>query len=182
VKKIPCGKFIQIINLNVLFVVVPTSILPNVKKALIIVLFILISSLLYSFAAFMTEQQWINWGGRFLAETYDPTIEPAIKKVEITLTPDHFIRLRKTYQQGKQEYFSFHLQRFASFNYLPGAANTDTLQLKALADDIIVQTYEDPQGDVDSMTTTLNIPVKKATAARLDSLKQALQFLKGKEL
>ncbi|MDB5063562.1 MAG: hypothetical protein JWP67_3405, partial [Mucilaginibacter sp.] len=50
------------------------------------------------------------------------------------------------------------------------------------ADDIIVQTYNDPQGDMDSMATTLNIPVKKTAQARLDSLRQALQFLKAKTL
>lgn len=152
------------------------------KKALINVLFILICLLTYSFTALINEQEWINWGNKCLAEAYDPTAEPLLKKFEITLTPDHFIRLKKTYQQGKQEYFSFHLQQFAGFTYLPGTANTNTLQLQTIADDIIVQTYQDPKGDVDSMTTTLNIPVKKTTAARLDSLKEALLFLKGKGL
>ena len=140
----------------------------------------LISPFLYSFGAFMNEQEWLSWGNRFLSDTYDPSVEPGLKKFEISLTTDHFIRLRKTYQQGKQEYFSFHLQRFASVDYITGNAQTDTLQLKTQADDIIVQTYEDPKGDVDSMATVLNIPVKKMASARLDSLKQALTFLKGK--
>ncbi|MDB4999782.1 MAG: hypothetical protein JWR76_859 [Mucilaginibacter sp.] len=98
------------------------------------------------------------------------------------LTTDHFIRLRKTYQQGKQEYYSFHIKHFQDMNYIVGADLTDTLQVKTQADDIIVQTYNDPQGDMDSMATTLNIPVKKTAQARLDSLRQTLQFLKAKTL
>ena len=98
------------------------------------------------------------------------------------LTNDHFIRLRKTYQHGKQEYYSFNLQRFNGLTYVPGETATDTLELKTKTDDIIVQTYDDPKGDVDSMATTLDIPVKKLTPERLDSLKQALQFLKDKNL
>ena len=136
---------------------------------------------LYGFKAFMNEQEWINWGNRFLNENYDPTVEPKLKKYEITLTTDHFIRLRKTYQQGKQEYFSFNLERFSELDYVPGAAATDTLELKTRADDIIVQTYEDPKGDVDSMATSMAIPVKKIAAERLDSLRQALNFLRRKE-
>lgn len=98
------------------------------------------------------------------------------------LTTDHFIRLRKTYQQGKQEYYSFHIKHFQDMNYIVGTALTDTLQVKTQADDIIVQTYNDPAGDMDSMATMLNIPVKKTAGARIDSLRQALQFLKAKAL
>ncbi|QHS56004.1 hypothetical protein GWR56_10830 [Mucilaginibacter sp. 14171R-50] len=98
------------------------------------------------------------------------------------LTPDHFMRLRKTYQQGKQEYYSFNIQRFAALDYLPGKAATDTLEIKTQADDIIYQTYEDPAGDIDSMATRWDIPMKKLPPQRVDSLKQALLFLKGRGL
>jgi len=67
-------------------------------------------------------------------------------------------------------------------NYIVGAANTDTLQVTTKADDIIVQTYNDPKGDVDSMATTLNVPVKKTAQPGLDSLRQVLNFLKAKDL
>ena len=134
------------------------------------------------FRSFFGEQEWISWGNRVLNESYDPTVEPRLKKYEIMLTPDHFIRLRKTYKQGKQEYYSFNLKRFSDLNYIPGAAATDTIEIKTQADDIIYQTYEDPQGDVDSMATSWDIPVKKLSPQRLDSLKQALTFLKGKVL
>lgn len=135
-----------------------------------------------AFRPFSTEQEWITWGNRFLNESYDPTVEPKLKKYEIMLTPDRFIRLRKTYQQGKQEYYSFNIKRFTNLNYIPGTAATDTIEIKTQADDIIYQTYEDPKGDIDSMATRWDIPVKKLTQPRLDSLKQALFFLKGKAL
>jgi len=159
-----------------------TSLLPANKKAFIIAIISLSGLFFGGFRSFSTEQEWITWSNRFLNESYDPTVEPKLKKYEIMLTPDHFIRLRKTYQQGKQEYYSFNVKRFTNLNYIPGTAATDTLQIKTQADDIIYQTYEDPKGDIDSMATSWNIPVKKMTQPRLDSLRQALNFLKGKEL
>jgi hypothetical protein len=159
-----------------------TSLLPGKKKAFLITLISLLGLFFGGFRAFYGEQEWVNWGNRFLNENYDPAAEPKLKKYEITLTADHFIRLRKTYQQGKQEYYSFNLQRFAELSYIPGSATTDTLQIKTQADDIIVQTYEDPKGDVDSMATHWDIPVRKLSPLKLDSLKQALNFLKGKGL
>jgi hypothetical protein len=122
-----------------------TSLLSGKKKALLITLISLLGLFFGGFKPVFGEQEWINWGNRFLNENYDPTVEPKLKKYEITLTADHFIRLRKTYQQGKQEYYSFNLNRFTELGYIAGAAATDTLQIKTQADDIIVQTYEDPQ-------------------------------------
>jgi hypothetical protein len=159
-----------------------TSLLPRNKKALIFAFLIPICAFICSFSAFMGDQEWLNWGNKFLTEIYDPSVEPKLKKYEIMLTPDNFIRLRKTYQQGKQEYYSFNLKHFLDMNYIVGTALTDTLQVKTQADDIIVQTYNDPAGDIDSMATTLNIPVKKTAEARVDSLRKALQFLKAKIL
>ncbi|MFD0765140.1 hypothetical protein ACFQZI_09765 [Mucilaginibacter lutimaris] len=159
-----------------------TSLIPAKRKAFLITLISLSGLFFGGFRPVMDEQEWINWGNRFLNENYDPTVEPGIKKFEIALTPDHFMRLRKTYQQGKQEYYSFSLKRFAEMGYIPGTAATDTLEMKTQADDIIYQTYEDPQGDIDSMATAWDIPVKKLSPQRLDSLKQALNFLKGKGL
>ena len=159
-----------------------TSLLSGKKKALLIAVISLSGLFFGGFRAFSGEQEWINWGNRFLNENYDPTVEPKLKKYEITLTADHFIRLRKTYQQGKQEYYSFNLNRFTELGYIVGTAATDTLQIKTQADDIIVQTYEDPKGDVDSMATHWDIPVRKLSPLKLDSLKQALKFLKGQGL
>ncbi|MBD1383917.1 hypothetical protein IDJ75_01390 [Mucilaginibacter rigui] len=159
-----------------------TSLLPKKKKAFIVAIISLSGLFFGGLRPFSTEQEWITWGNRFLNESYDPTVEPKLKKYEITLTPDHFIRLRKTYQQGKQEYYSFNVKRFTNLDYIPGTAATDTLEIKTQTDDIIYQTYEDPKGDIDSMATSWDIPVKKMTQPRVDSLRRALTFLKGKAL
>ena len=134
--------------------------------------------LLYGFAAVMDEQQWLSWGNRALTEAYNPSGEPNIARWEIMLTTDHFIRLRKTYQQGMQEYYSFHIKRLSGLNYIPGTEAADTLQLHTQTDDIIIQTFGDPAGDLDSMAATLNIPVNKLAPGRLDSLKEGLRFLR----
>jgi hypothetical protein len=63
-----------------------------------------------------------------------------------------------------------------------GDAYNGTLKLRTMADDIIVQTKNDRAGDVDSMTTVLNIPVKNMGAERLDSLQQAFNYFKTKGL
>jgi hypothetical protein len=63
-----------------------------------------------------------------------------------------------------------------------GTAESGTLQLKTMADDIIVQTYNDKKGDIDSMATELDIPVKNMAPERLDSLRKAFNYFKGKNL
>jgi len=152
------------------------------KKASFIAAALLIMPLLYGFVAFMDEQAWVDWGNRALTEAYDPSGEPDIAKWEITLTTDHFIRIRKTYQQGNQEYYSLNIKRIKGMDYLRAAADTlaDTLQIRTLTDDIIIQTFDDPNGDLDSIATSLKIPVAKLSPGRLDSLKEAITFLKKK--
>jgi len=61
-----------------------------------------------------------------------------------------------------------------------GIPNSGTLQFKTIANDIIVQTYNDRYGDAVSMTTVLNIPVKNMEPERLDSLREAFNYFKGK--
>ena len=159
-----------------------TSIIPATGKTMLITSIFALSALNYGFKAEMSEQEWLNWSNKCLSTSFNPLTEPNLKKWEINLTADYFLRLRKTYQQGKQEYYSFNIKRFTNINYIAGDALTDTLRIKTQTDDIIVQTYNDPEGDVDSMATMLNIPLKKTAPERLDSLKQALMFLKAKGL
>jgi len=158
------------------------SVLLRAKEAVIALLIMLPIAFSYGFGPAMGEQEWLTWSNKCLSESFDPSSDVKLKKWEIELTPDHFLRLRKTYQHGKQEYFSFNLQKLDNVDYAPGNTAIDTLELKTQADDIIVQTYEDPKGNIDSMTTALNIPVKKLPAQRLDSLRQALNYLKSKGL
>lgn len=120
----------------------------------------------------------VSWSNRCLNQTYDPSGEVRLKKWELNVTEDLFVRLRKTYLNGKQEYYSFRIKRFNDVTYL-GTATVGTLQLKTDADNIIEQTYNDPKGDEDNMTQTLNIPVKNMEPERLDSLRTALMFLRN---
>ena len=129
----------------------------------------------------MDEQAMITWGNKCLTQSFDAGTDTKLKKWELELTPDAFIRLRKTYQNGKQEYFSFHLHRLADMGYL-GTTETGTLQLKTMADDVIVQTYNDKQGDLDTLATMLNLPVKNMQPERLDSLRIVLEYFKAKSL
>jgi hypothetical protein len=133
--------------------------------------------LIYGFSWMFDKHETITWGNQCLSRSYDYSGEPKLKKWELLFTTDAFFRLRKTYQSGRQEYFSFKLSRFKDMDYL-GNNIRGTLRLKTLADDIIVQTYNDPKGNVDSMTTQLSIPVKNMEADQLDSLYKALNYLK----
>src|SRR4051812_24794622 len=126
------------------------SVLPKNKKIALLLSVMLIAAVKFFFVADTTDHDWLKLGNKCLAQSFDPSSDPKIKKWELLLTDDSFIRLRKTYQNGKQEYFSFHLHNLQDMDYL-GTVNTGTLQLKAKGDDIIVQTYNDRKGNVDSM-------------------------------
>jgi hypothetical protein len=157
------------------------SVLPKIKKTLFAALVITGASLSYSFKHVFNDEDWLLYANRCLAQSYDSSADTKLKKIDITVTNDFFIRLRKTYARGKQNYYSFNLHQFNDMDYL-GNTNTGTLELKTMADDIIVQTRNDRNGDVDSMTTVLNIPVKNMDPDRLDSLRQAFNYFKNKGL
>jgi len=164
------------INFGFNFVVMQSSVLYKIKKSLLPGVIILAVSINYCFKYSFDERDWLLWANRCLAESYDPSGDPKLKKVELSVTPDYFIRLRKTYAKNRHEYFSFNLHRFNNLDYF-GNTNNGTLQLKTIADDIIVQT-----DDIDSMTTVLNLPVKNMGPERLDSLQEALNYFKTKGL
>ena len=153
----------------------------NLKKTLIATVIIIAISASYGFKYRFDEQDWLTYANRCLAQSYDPSGDSKLKKVEFVLTPDYFIRLRKTYAKDRQEYYSFNLHQLNDFDYLGNTAN-GILEFKTQADDIIVQTYNDRHGDVDSMTTVLDIPVKNMEPERLDSLHEALNYFKAKAL
>ena len=157
------------------------SVLPELKKIFIAASIILAVSISYCFNYGMNDQDWLTWVNKCLSQSYDPSGDALLKKWELSVTKDSFIRLRKTYAKGKQEYYSFNLHQFNDMDYL-GSTQSGTLELKTIADDIIVQTRNDRKGDVDSMTTVLNIPVKNMEPERLDSLREALNYFKGKTL
>lgn len=114
----------------------------------------------------------LDWSNQTLTRIYDPSGEK-LKKWELNISNDFFLRLRKTYTNGKQEYFSCHLNNFNEIDYT-GTADKGTLTISTKADDIIVQTYNDRKGNIDSMATSFSIPVKNIEPEQLDSLRDAL--------
>jgi hypothetical protein len=154
----------------------------RLKQLLFIVPLFLTLVICYGFKkATFDETDWLQWVNQALNQSYDQTADPKVKKVEISVTSEYFLRLRKTYAKNMQEYYSFNLHQFNDFDYI-GDTGAGTLLLKTKADDIIVQTYNDRHGDVDSMTTVLNIPVKNIEPERLDSLREAFNYFKAKGL
>ena len=157
------------------------SVLLKNKRAGLIFSVLTIAAISFCFTRHMDEQEMLTWGNKCLMQSFDPSTDTKLKKWELELTPDAFLRMRKTYQNGKQEYFSLHLHRMVDMSYL-GTTDAGTLQLQTIADDIIVQTYKDKKGDLDTLATTLSIPVKNMQPERLDSLRTVLEYFKAKEL
>ncbi|PTQ92947.1 hypothetical protein C8P68_11078 [Mucilaginibacter yixingensis] len=141
------------------------------------VLLTIVAALLCGFKAAPDVAELLGWSNHCLNRYYDQSAESKLKKLELTLTDDYFFRLRKTYQTGKQEYFSMKMHSFDDLDY-SGSPTAGTLIIKTKADDIIVQTYNDRLGNVDSMATQLNIPVKDMDVEEVDSLRSALISLK----
>lgn len=102
-----------------------------------------------------------------------------VKRVEISLS-DGFLRYRRFFTNGKQEYFSFNIQRFDDLDYL-GTSSQGVLILHTRDEDVIVQTYNDPKGNIDSMANIINLPVKQMEAEELQMIRENLFQIK-KEL
>ena len=159
-------------------IVMIRSIIPKSKKTFLVALLALSGA---ACLCFVVELDWLGWSNQCLATSYYATADVKLKKFEINLTEDSFLRLRKTYQNGKQEYFSLQLQQLDELTYL-GNNYKGTLRLKTKDDDVIVQTYNDRKGNIDTMATMLDIPLKNMEPERLDSLQRALNYFKGKAL
>lgn len=113
-----------------------------------------------------------------LTHVYDPAAEVKLKKWELNITDSYFLRLRKTFQNGKQEYFSCQLRSFNDLDYI-GTTTGGIIKINTKADNVIVQTYNDRKGDIDSMATSFNIPVKNMEPEQLDSLRKAFLYFKN---
>jgi hypothetical protein len=168
----------QFCNFDTLYHVMFRLIIPQIKKTVFVTLIVLTG--IVSLCFVVDEQDMVTWTNKCFAQSYDTSTGDKLKKFELLLTNDAFIRLRKTYTNNKQEYFSFHLHRLNDMSYM-GDAVSGTLQFKTTDDDIIVQTYNDRKGNVDSMASVLNIPVKNMGAERLDSLHTAIEYFKTKK-
>lgn len=92
-----------------------------------------------------------------------------LKRYELNVTNSGFCRFRKVYTNGKEEFFSFNLSRFSSMDYY-GNTTSGELWLRTKNDDVIVQTRNDKQGAVDSMSTYMVVPLKDIDEEKLNEL------------
>ena len=130
---------------------------------------------LFAFSDPETMEQYAGFLQKTLADHYDASQENSqIKSYELNVTNNGFCRYKRYYKSGKTEYFSFKLSKFKEMNHL-GDASAGKLLLQTKGDDIIVQTYKDKGGDVDSMTTQLMIPLKNVEAEDLNLIRDNLE-------
>jgi hypothetical protein len=147
-------------------------------KRKVLGLLLAISALTVAMAFTMQDDGMLAWPQNYLMARFDAGAElPKIKKFELQFTPDGFFRFRKTFQNGKQEYFSFNLKRLEDIEYLGSTAN-GILMLRTARPDIIVQTYNDRTGNIDSMASVVPLPLKSVEPEGLDSLRMILKKIK----
>jgi hypothetical protein len=95
-----------------------------------------------------------------LVDHYDGQQEPyGLKRGELVVTNTGFCRYKRYYDNGKIEYFSCNLIKFKDLDYL-GTIKNGKLLIHTMSDDVIVQTYNDKAGDLDSMASSMIIPLK----------------------
>ena len=100
-----------------------------------------------------------------------------IKQFELLLNDEGFLRYCRTYINGKQEYYSFNLMRITAIDYLGNTVSGD-LSIQTQEDDIIVQTFNDRSGNVDSMATQFRLPLISVEAEDLVALNNDLFEMK----
>ena len=103
--------------------------------------------------------------------------ESKLKRYELLISDDGFFRYRKYLLNGHQEYYSFNMLRFNDLDYI-GSTTIGTLVLRTQNDDVIVQTYHDSKGNVDSMTYQVDFPVKDIEAEDLLAIRENLFQIK----
>jgi len=118
-------------------------------------------------AAGLLEEQSIYIQKKLL-EHYDANQEILkIKKTELNVTNTGFCRYKRHFENGKIEYFSFNLIKFKDLDYI-GTVKSGRLVIRTLGEDVIVQTYNDKKGDIDSMAAVMVIPLKQVEAEDLN--------------
>jgi len=100
-----------------------------------------------------------------------------IRQFELLLNDEGFLRYRRTYVTGKQEYYSFNLMRISAIDYLGNTLSGD-LSFQTQEDDVIVQTFNDRSGNVDSMATHFRLPISSVEAEDLVALHNDLLEMK----
>ncbi|MCZ4244611.1 hypothetical protein [Pedobacter punctiformis] len=135
--------------------------------------FLAFSVFLCAFASFDSIDEYVNYLQKSFTDHYDVNQESdQIKKYELNVTNNGFCRYKRYFNNGKIEYFAFKLAKFKDIDYI-GSTLSGKLYLHTKSDDVIVQTYNDKSGDVDSMGTCVAIPVKNIEAEDLNQIREA---------
>lgn len=145
------------------------------KKFTIGLKIVLVSVLCTLFCAFSDPEsieQYVGYLQKSLTDHYDFSQESSqIKRYELNITNNGFCRYKRYFNNGKTEYFAFKLAKFKDMDYL-GNATAGKLFLRTKGDDVIVQTYKDRGGDVDSMATQVIIPLKNIEPEELNLIRE----------
>lgn len=136
-----------------------------------IVAYVLPCLIFLSFSSFGPTEEEAGYLQQKLTEHYNEDSGlKNIKKYELHITNTGFCRYKRFFNNGKVEYFSCNLVKYKCINYL-GNLQSGTLILHTIGDDVIVQTYNDSRGgDIDSMATSIAIPLKNIQAEDLNDL------------
>ena len=132
------------------------------------------STFLLAFTDPDSIEQYVGSLQKSFTDHYDFSQESdQIKRYELNITNNGFCRYKRYFSNGKTEYFSFKLAKFKDMDYT-GSNTSGKLYLHTKGDDVIVQTYKDRGGDVDSMATQIVIPLKNVEAEDLNLIKDNL--------
>lgn len=134
--------------------------------------YVLVCVIFFAFSADPFEQDVADVQQK-LTDHYDFTPD-LLKKYELNVTKTGFCRYKCFFNSGKVEYFSFNLMKFKDLDFL-GTTQKGTLLLHTKGDDVIVQTYNSKNGDIDSMATYMSIPLKNMEAEDLNEISAKLQ-------
>lgn len=137
-------------------------------------LFLLICLIFMAFSFVRSPKEYTDYVRNFLSAHYDDTSEnQLVKHYELIVTNSGFCRYKRFFLNGKVEYFSFNLMKFKDLDYY-GTDRKGKLFLHTKGDDVIVQTFEDREEDVDSMATYLVIPLRDVEPQDLTGLSEQL--------
>ena len=111
---------------------------------------------------------------------YAPELDRVqVKKVDFQLTKEGFFRYRRTLANGRLVFFAFNLSQLEDVVYL-GSTQSGFLVLDTRPESVIVQTFSDSRGNIDSMATELRVPLKGMQADDLAQLKTCFMQVRDK--
>jgi len=140
-----------------------------------IVLLLALGGLFSAFSDPGSLAEYVEILQKSLTDHYDISQEGnQIKRYELNITNNGFCRYKRYFNSGKTEYFAFKLAKFRDMDYY-GNEISGKLYIKTKGDDVIVQTYKDRGGDVDSMATQVMIPLKNVEAEDLNLIRNNLE-------